>query len=172
MMVSCTWSGHFPCCRSSSLGAGRLRLRAVVVGGRANPCETRRVATVDLVGQVRFVGYIPSPERYYVAIDVFALPTHFDPFANATLEAMATRLPVVTTRQNGVAEIIALVTNGIVLSDLPTAAGLVAVLTEYEDGYRRRSVSRAARETALAFPWGATVAGKLELYRFMRETSR
>jgi len=36
---------------------------------------------------VRFVGPVTEPERYYAAADVFVLPTYFDPFANATLEA-------------------------------------------------------------------------------------
>ena len=34
------------------------------------------------------------------------LPTRYDPFANATLEAMACGVPVVTSRANGAAEVL------------------------------------------------------------------
>ena len=38
--------------------------------------------------------------------DIFILPTVYDPFSNASLEAMAAGLPVITTRANGCSEII------------------------------------------------------------------
>ena len=39
------------------------------------------------------------------AADIFLLPTIYDPFSNASLEAMAAGLPVITTEANGFAEI-------------------------------------------------------------------
>jgi UDP-glucose:(heptosyl)LPS alpha-1,3-glucosyltransferase len=37
--------------------------------------------------------------------DIFILPTIYDPFSNACLEALACGLPVITTRANGFSEI-------------------------------------------------------------------
>ena len=45
-------------------------------------------------------------EKFYAAADLFVLPTIYDPFSNACLEAMASGLPVITTLNNGAAEII------------------------------------------------------------------
>jgi UDP-glucose:(heptosyl)LPS alpha-1,3-glucosyltransferase len=59
-----------------------------------------------LGGKIIFLGVLPDIERFYAAADVFVLPTLYDPFSNACLEAMASGLPVVTTRNNGVSEII------------------------------------------------------------------
>ena len=42
----------------------------------------------------------------YAAVDVFVLPTIYDPFSNACLEALAAGLPVLTTTANGFAEIL------------------------------------------------------------------
>ena len=52
------------------------------------------------------------------------LPTIYDPFSNATLEAMASGLPVITTRNNGVAELIQDGEEGFVLEDLTDYAAL------------------------------------------------
>src|SRR6267143_87214 len=44
--------------------------------------------------------------RVYAAADIFILPTIYDPYSNACLEALACGLPVITTRANGFSEII------------------------------------------------------------------
>lgn len=53
---------------------------------------------------VRFLGPVKDPERLLQAADVMLLPTRYDPFANACLEAMACGTPAVTTSANGAAE--------------------------------------------------------------------
>ena len=56
--------------------------------------------------KVLFLGPQKEIERFYASADIFALPTIYDPFSNATLEAMASGLPVITTKNNGVSELI------------------------------------------------------------------
>jgi UDP-glucose:(heptosyl)LPS alpha-1,3-glucosyltransferase len=148
--------------------AGR-HMRLVVLGGRASRRWRRRVAELGLTGRVWFVDPVPDPERYFAAADVFVLPTYFDPFANATLEAMAAGLPVVTTRTNGVAEILTPGIDGYVLDEPPRAPGLAKLLIDLADADLRRAMGQAARETALRFPWRATAMGTLETYRAMLE---
>jgi len=55
---------------------------------------------------VCFLGPVKKMELLYSAADLFILPTLYDPFSNASLEALAAGLPVVTTRSNGSSEII------------------------------------------------------------------
>lgn len=55
---------------------------------------------------VRFLGGAREPERMLQGADVMVLPTRYDPFANACLEAMACGLPVLTTSSNGAAEVL------------------------------------------------------------------
>lgn len=53
--------------------------------------------------------FIPEADNiadYYRAADVFVLPTQYDPFSNACLEALACGCPVITTEANGAAEVI------------------------------------------------------------------
>jgi UDP-glucose:(heptosyl)LPS alpha-1,3-glucosyltransferase len=56
--------------------------------------------------RVRFLGPVRGLARHLAAADAFILPTIYDPFSNACLEALAAGLPVITTRANGFAEIL------------------------------------------------------------------
>ncbi|MFN7144430.1 MAG: glycosyltransferase family 4 protein, partial [Myxococcota bacterium] len=55
---------------------------------------------------VRFLGPWRDPERLLQAADVMILPTRYDPFANACLEALACGIPALTTPDNGAAEVL------------------------------------------------------------------
>ena len=55
--------------------------------------------------QARFLGEVENLRPIYAAADIFILPTIYDPFSNACLEALASGLPVITTRANGFSEI-------------------------------------------------------------------
>jgi len=56
-------------------------------------------------GQTRFLDAVTQMGELMEAADIFLLPTIYDPFSNASLEAMAAGLPVITTEANGFAEI-------------------------------------------------------------------
>lgn len=64
------------------------------------------VAEAGLQDCVRFHGYEPRMERFYAAIDIFALSTHFEGFPLVLLEAMSTGRPVVASRVSGIPELI------------------------------------------------------------------
>jgi UDP-glucose:(heptosyl)LPS alpha-1,3-glucosyltransferase len=79
-------------------GCKDLKLR-LLVAGRGNQRQYQSTCT-------QFLGEIVDLPALYAAADIFLLPTLYDPFSNACLEALATGLPVITTRQNGFSEII------------------------------------------------------------------
>lgn len=56
--------------------------------------------------RIHLAGPVRSPLDWFLAADVFALPTLYDPFSNACLEAAAYGLPVLTTDANGFAEVL------------------------------------------------------------------
>lgn len=70
----------------------------LVVAGKGKPFSAG--------DHVRFVGRQDDLAADFAAADVFILPTVYDPFSNACLEALAAGLPVLTTTANGFAEII------------------------------------------------------------------
>jgi len=56
--------------------------------------------------RVHFLGWTERPEDIVGRAHAMALPTHYDASANATLEALASGVPVVTTRANGASEVL------------------------------------------------------------------
>jgi UDP-glucose:(heptosyl)LPS alpha-1,3-glucosyltransferase len=68
-------------------------------------------------GRVRFFGPQPDVRPFYGAADVFALPTLYDPFPNAALEALACGLPLITTTSCGAAELVTEANGGVVAAN-------------------------------------------------------
>jgi UDP-glucose:(heptosyl)LPS alpha-1,3-glucosyltransferase len=88
--------------------------------------------------RVRFLGPRNDVPRLLAAADVFILPTLYDPFSNASLEALAAGLPVITTEANGFAEIIQ---SGIETVPSPgSIEGLSAALQRWSDLNRRAAI--------------------------------
>ena len=82
------------------------RMRLLVAGrGNERLYKTKRLRFWR-EEPVQFLGEVADMLRVYAAADIFILPTIYDPFSNACLEALACGLPVITTRFNGFSEII------------------------------------------------------------------
>jgi UDP-glucose:(heptosyl)LPS alpha-1,3-glucosyltransferase len=64
---------------------------------------------------VLFLGGVDSLGPVYEAADAFMLPTLYDPFSNACLEATAHGLPVITTTANGFADILEPTSHGVLV---------------------------------------------------------
>lgn len=92
-----------------------------------------------------FTGTVAHMRPLYAAADLFVLPTLYDPFSNACLEAMRHGLPVVTTKANGFAEIGC---DGI--HGEAVAAGDVAALTVALDHWTSPDFALPAREDCAA----------------------
>jgi len=79
----------------------------VMVIGKGNVKRYKTLAERQSISEkIIFLKPQKKIEKFYLAADMFILPTLYDPFSNATLEAMASGLPVITTKNNGVAELI------------------------------------------------------------------
>ena len=79
-------------------------------------------AKFGIAARVHFLGGQQDVRPFYGAADAFALPTLYDPFPNAALEALACGLPVVTSDSCGAAELIEAGSNGYVCRATDSAA--------------------------------------------------
>ncbi|MBK5105322.1 MAG: glycosyltransferase family 4 protein [Burkholderiales bacterium] len=90
----------------------------VVVGADKELAHLRRSAEeTKLSGRVHFAGGQDDVKPWYGMADCFVLPTLYDPFPNAALEAMACGLPLITSLQCGAAELVESGVEGYVCRD-------------------------------------------------------
>jgi UDP-glucose:(heptosyl)LPS alpha-1,3-glucosyltransferase len=101
---------------------------------------------------VRFLGPQTGAEvgELLAVADAFVLPTLYEPFSNACLEALAAGLPVITTTANGFAEIIEPGVEGEVVAPGDTTA-LADVLARWTDQERCLSVRSRLMEKGAQF---------------------
>lgn len=78
----------------------------VIVGDDRQRKRYQQAAKRDvrIHSRIKFVGPQTDVRAWYHLADCFLLPTLYDPFPNAALEAMASGLPVITTSTCGAAE--------------------------------------------------------------------
>lgn len=113
--------------------------------------------------RVQFLDVVQDMAALYGAADIFLLPTIYDPFSNACLEALAAGLPVVTTRANGFAEIIQTGVHGTVLDDPRNLDAICEALLFWSDGAQREQARPGIRELADRFDISSNVARTLEI---------
>jgi UDP-glucose:(heptosyl)LPS alpha-1,3-glucosyltransferase len=155
-------------------GAGpAIRATARVGGVRlvfvssSNPDAHRALARdLDVADRVVFHPLSKQVEQFYGAADLFLFPTPYDAYGMVISEAMASGLPVVTSRAAGAAELIEHGENGWLTADAwdidQIAQGLGALAVD--QGLRER-LGAAARSTIEAYTWDRTAEETLAVYR-------
>ncbi len=115
----------------------------VVGHDKATLAMQKKAEKLGLVGRVRFWGPQKDVRPFYGAADIFALPTLYDPFPNAALEALACGLPLITTTTCGAAELVT-AANGLVVTAHHPESLAVAINTLCKTG-RAAAMQTAAR---------------------------
>ncbi|MHC4948413.1 MAG: glycosyltransferase family 4 protein [Planctomycetota bacterium] len=129
----------------------RRDARLVVVGDGPISRTQALARSLGCHRSIRFVGDQPDPLAYYQAADVFVLPTFYDPCSLVVLEALATGLPSITTRKNGVHEIIEPGRQGEIIDEPSDDESLADAMDLYLDRDRRRETGLAARALAESY---------------------
>ena len=133
----------------------------VLVVGRGKPIEIQGMPADK---RVVFCGPQPDAASYYCAADVFVFPTMYEPFGNVHLEALASGVPVVTTRLAGGAELIEEGVNGHVV-DVPEDAERIArAIEDLTDPDRLDARRAAARRTAERFSFDRHIEAAMDVY--------
>ena len=128
------------------------RKMRLLVAGRGNAAlyKTRRLRFWR-EEPVQFLGEVEDVRRVYAAADIFILPTIYDPFSNACLEALACGLPVITTRSNGFSEIIENGVHGSIVDPPGDLPALRDAIRFWSDPSRRAAARPTNIERAAQF---------------------
>lgn len=113
--------------------------------------------------RVQFLGIVKDMPALLRAADIFLLPTIYDPFSNACLEALAAGLPVITTRGNGFSEIIENGRHGTIVDDAREVEVLATALQFWSDPDRRVQAQVDNRALAAHFDISRNVAETLRI---------
>ncbi len=135
---------------AQQLVRGEHEFHIAVAGGKRTASYVRWARSLGLAKHVTFLGAVDDVVPYYSAADVYVQPTHYDPCSLVVLEALASGLPVVTTRWNGAGEIITPKVEGVILDsadDVDALASTLRVLVG--SNLRRTEMGKAARQLAL-----------------------
>lgn len=109
------------------------------------------------------------PEVYQQS-DMFISATMQEGMSNAMLEAMASGLPIITTRCEGVQELIE--DNGIVVENSDAEAIAEAIVKLADDRQLYKQMRKAARKQAEAFRWKSVAEQYLDYYdKIIRKTT-
>jgi len=117
----------------AAMNEAALARPALLVVGKGRPEKMPRST------RVRYLGPVPELTRLLAGADAFLLPTIYDPFSNACLEALTAGLPVITTPANGFSEILAL-GEGEIVADPSDPIALARALEAWAPLDRRRAV--------------------------------
>jgi len=154
-------------------------IHLVVAGADKRAANYQALAVqLGITERVHFVGAVEDPLPFYGMADAFILPTLYDPFPNAVLEALACGLPVITSSACGAREALH---NG--LDGVHGISGWVAPEGAGAEDYARilrvwvaragePGLAAAARAAAEPYSLDALGTALLALYRTLLDTAR
>ena len=142
-----------------------------VVGGDENSQEKARLQTLasrmKLTQNVRFIGSVRQDELplHYNAADVCVLPSHYESFGLAALEAAACGRPVVASQVGGLPAIVRNGSTGFLVEPKHSDTMAERLCELLGDDMLRSRMGSAARAHAESLGWDRSAAALLNRYR-------
>ena len=143
-----------------------------IVGGGAMIDELKQTVSENKLSNIiEVAGRIDSEKmpQFYRQNDIFISATMQEGMSNAMLEAMASGLPIITTRCEGLEELIA--DNGIVVEESQAEAIAKAIKKVADNPQAHKQMSIAARKQAEKFSWKSVAEEYLNLYNKVLNTT-
>jgi UDP-glucose:(heptosyl)LPS alpha-1,3-glucosyltransferase len=152
--------------------AGKPELKLAVAGkDRSTAKLAARARKAGVGDRVMFLGGVEDVRPLLAASDCFILPTRYDPFPNAALEALAMGIPIIVSDRCGAAEIVETGTNGWVC-DPEAVAPLARLMVEAAATLTDDCLGEGARNTAEAFGLEKMTGQMTQLYETLAGTSK
>jgi UDP-glucose:(heptosyl)LPS alpha-1,3-glucosyltransferase len=118
---------------------------------------------------IRFLGPVADMTSLYSAADLFVLPTLYDPFSNACLEALSVGTPVITTMANGFSEIIESGVHGQIIGRGDDIAALQQAIENWIEPDRRAGASQPCIDLARVYSMDRNVEQTLKVLEGLRK---
>ena len=138
--------------------------RLVISGGKRPGPFVELARKLGIPGRITFLEAVADIRPCYAAADVCVHPTWYDPCSLVALEALACGLPLITTRYNGVSELMADGQEGYLLSDPADVAALAEKMRLLLEPGLREKLGASARLLAVKHSLEGQTAQFLTLY--------
>ena len=142
----------------------RVEVKLLVVGKGKETAYAAMAREYGVADRVIFAGVTREVEKYYAASDIFAMPSVYDTFGMAVLEAMAAGLPVIISQTVGAKDLVNDGVEGFVLGDPPNAVELSRRIDFLSNAKNRLKMGECAREQALKHSWDRVADRMATLY--------
>lgn len=137
----------------------------VMVCGQDDQAPFERYRTGPDSVPLMFLPIRRDVEFYYAAADAYVGPSLEDAFPIPPLEAMASGLPVVVSRQSGTTDVVAHGRDALILEDPRDSEGLAElILSLLEDAALRERLAKRGAETARNLTWDDNAKKVAELF--------
>jgi len=128
-----------------------LPFKLLILGRDRQDSYLGLARNLGIFEDVVFAGSTNEPEKYYGASDLLVHPTFYDACSLTVLEALASGIPVITTRRNGASGIVTQGQEGLVLSDPRDGQALVEKISFFLNREKLAKASIAARHLAESY---------------------
>lgn len=143
-------------------------IKLLVVGKGDINRYSKIARELEIGSDIIFTGPVSDTIGYYYAGDVFVLPTIYEPFSNACLEAMAASLPVITSRVNGISEILSEGIDGSIIETPLEPEEIARKVLPFLNKAAREAAGMAARKTVENYTIEKTVSEYIALMNKIR----
>lgn len=137
---------------------GDPRLRLILVGRQDPRSYEAQIDRLGLRGRVKWYGPTDDVAVYHAAADLFVMPTTYEAFGTVIVEALASGVPVITSRLAGASSAIVPGKNGLLLDRPKDPAELAALLTQATRPGTLAAWSQTAAASVADFAWPAVMA--------------
>lgn len=142
--------------------------RLIIVGGDIGEKRNleKIVKELELDPYVKFQGRVPNEEvpKFMAAADIFVMPSMFEGFSNAIIEAMASGLPIIATRAGGNASVIEDGVNGFLVETKNYEQLAEKILLLAESDVLRNEISENNKKKAEEYRWERIITRLEEVY--------
>ena len=140
-------------------------INLAVVGDDDPAPYAARARQLGVEKNIRFLGRLSGPERYFGAADVLVLPVWYEPYGMVVSEAMAAGLPVIASASTGALEGLRHEIHALFLNDPFDAEELAGALTRLrDDPALRLGIAARAREATKKLSWDRVAGQTLAVY--------
>lgn len=155
-----------------AMALAKSSTQRLVVAGKDDPAPYQRYAEhLGISPNVLFAGACNDMPSIFAAADIFLMPTSYEAFSLALLEAASTGLPIVTTRVNGTVEIVRDRSNAILVEqDSREIAQVIRLLIESPE--LRERLGRESRRAALQYSWDMVADRTMKVYESVIDEKR